>query len=474
MPSSDGLPTPARYYAMTVVILGTAMSVLDGTIVNLALPQITRDLQASAAQAIWVINAYQIAILAFLLPCAALGDLVGYRRVYLSGLLLFTLASLGCAFAPSLSALTATRTVQGLGAAGIMSVSAALIRLIYPKDQLGRGVAINSMAVAASSVAGPSFAAGILSVASWPWLFAVNLPLGIVVLVLGYRSLPRNPQGNGKTRLSWIDVLLNALMFSLIFLGVDTLGARGSLAAGTSISGAGLLLLGIAVGILYLRRQARQPLPVFPVDLMRIPVFALSMCTSVTAFTAQMLSYVALPFLLLDAYGRTPLQAGALITAWPLAIVAIAPLVGRTIGRIPDGTLGGVGLGVLSLGLALVALLPGAPADADIVWRLVVCGIGFGLFQSPNNHTIVTSAPLHRSGGASGMLGTARLTGQTLGAVIVAIIFSLADPHNGQGPTIALGLAAGFAAIAGVFSTMRLRTAPESRPDAGKNDTLLD
>ena len=474
MPSSDGLPTPARHYAMAVVILGTAMSVLDGTIVNLALPQITRDLQASAAQAIWVINAYQIAILAFLLPCAALGDLIGYRRVYLSGLLLFTLASLGCAFAPSLSALTATRTIQGLGAAGIMSVSAALIRLIYPKDQLGRGVAINSMAVAASSVAGPSFAAGILSVASWPWLFAVNLPLGIVVLVLGYRSLPRNPLGNGKTRLSWIDVLLNALMFSLIFLGVDTLGARGSLATGTSISGAGLLLLGIAVGILYLRRQARQPLPVFPVDLMRIPVFALSMCTSVTAFTAQMLSYVALPFLLLDAYGRTPLQAGALITAWPLAIVAIAPLVGRTIGRIPDGTLGGVGLGVLSLGLALVALLPGAPADADIVWRLVVCGIGFGLFQSPNNHTIVTSAPLHRSGGASGMLGTARLTGQTLGAVIVAIIFSLADPHNGQGPAIALGLAAGFAAIAGVFSTMRLRTAPESRPDAGKNDTLLD
>lgn len=471
MPDGDGLPTPARYYAMAVVILGIAMSVLDGTIVNLALPKIARDLHASAAQAIWVINAYQIAILAFLLPCAALGDLVGYRRVYLSGLSLFTLASLGCAFAPSLPVLAATRAIQGLGAAGIMSVNAALVRLIYPREQLGRGVAINSMAVAASSVAGPSFAAGILSIASWPWLFAVNLPLGLVVLVLGYRSLPRNPSGNGKTRLSWSDVLLNALMFSLIFLGVDALGARGTLSTGTStLSGSALLLLGIVVGVIYLRRQARQTLPVFPVDLMRIPVFALSMCTSVTAFTAQMLAYVALPFLLLDAYGRTPLQAGALITAWPLVIVAIAPLVGRAIGRVADGTLGGIGLAILSIGLASLALLPDRPADVDIVWRLAVCGVGFGLFQSPNNHTIVTSAPLHRSGGASGMLGTARLTGQTLGAVIVAIIFSVADPHNGHGPTIALGLAAGFAAIAGVFSTMRLRTAPNSPLDIGKDD----
>jgi DHA2 family multidrug resistance protein-like MFS transporter len=183
------------------------------------------------------------------------------------------------------------------------------------------------------------------------------------------------------------------------------------------------------------------------------------MCTSVTSFAAQTLSYVALPFLFLDAYGRTPVQAGALITAWPLAIIVVAPLVGRMIGRIHDGTLGGIGLCTMSAGLALLALLPERPADADIIWRLVLCGIGFGLFQSPNNHTIVTSAPLHRSGGASGMLGTARLTGQALGAVIVAVIFSIADPHNGHGPTVALGISAGLAAIAGIFSTLRLRTA---------------
>jgi DHA2 family multidrug resistance protein-like MFS transporter len=230
------------------------------------------------------------------------------------------------------------------------------------------------------------------------------------------------------------------------------------LSAGSSIAlGAALVLLGAAVGVVYLRRQWRRPLPVFPLDLLRIPVFALSMCTSITAFTAQTLSYVALPFLLLDAYGRTPLQAGALITSWPLAIFVVAPLVGRMIGRIPDGKLGGLGLGIMSAGLALTACLPDRPADADIIWRLALCGIGFGLFQSPNNHTIVTSAPMHRSGGASGMLGTARLTGQTFGAVLIAVVFSVADPHNGHGPTLALGLAAGFAAVAGVFSSLRLR-----------------
>ncbi|MDR2451832.1 MAG: MFS transporter [Candidatus Accumulibacter sp.] len=454
---------------MAAVIVGIALTMLDGTLINLALPKITHDLSATAAQTVWIINAYQIAILSFLLPLAALGDRIGYRRVYRAGLALFTLAVLGClicAFLSSLPALVAMRAVQGVGAAGMMSVNTALVRLIYPRKLLGRGVAFNSMIVAASSVAGPSIAAGLLSVAPWHWLFAIDLPFGIVVATL-VRFLPKNPPGNADVTenksLSWVDVLLNALMFAPIFLGADILGARESssmLSAASSIAlGIALVLLGGAVGVVYLRRQWRRPLPVFPLDLLRIPIFALSMCTSVTAFTAQTLSYVALPFLLLDAYGRTPPQAGALITAWPLAIFVVAPLAGRLIGRIPDGKLGGLGLGILSLGLALTACLPERPDNADIIWRLALCGVGFGLFQSPNNHTIVTSAPLHRSGGASGMLGTARLTGQTFGAVLIATIFSVADPHNGHGPTLALGLAAGFAAVAGVFSTLRLRAA---------------
>ena len=457
----DGLDQPARQRAMLVIILGIMVAVLDGTIVNLALPGIARELQASPSHAIWVVNAYQIATLVMLLPLASLGDLVGYRRVYLAGMAVFTVSSIGATFADSLATLIAARTFQGLGAAGIMSVNAALVRLTFPSALLGRGMAINSMVVATSSVAGPSVAAAILSVASWPWLFAINVPLGAITLALGLRALPFNRVAPAAgLRFSPIDVALNVLMFSLVFLGVDRLGVReGSVAGGGSQVSAWLILLaGVAVGFVYLRRQRTLAVPLFPIDLLRIPVFALSMGTSVAAFCAQMLAYIALPFLLLEVYGRSHIEAGLLITAWPLAIVAMAPIAGRLIGRYPDGLLGGIGLGLLAIGLALLAALPAHPGNADIAWRMALCGLGFGLFQSPNNHTIVTSPPAHRSGAASGMLGTARLTGQTLGAVVLAGVFSIWSPHGGHGPMVALVLAACCAGLAAVFSSLRLKT----------------
>jgi DHA2 family multidrug resistance protein-like MFS transporter len=455
---TDGLDQPQRGRAMLVIILGITVAVLDGTIVNLALPGIARELHADPAKAIWVVNAYQIAILIMLLPLASLGDRVGYRRVYLVGMVLFAASSLAATFADSLGTLIAARALQGLGAAGLMSVNAALVRLIYPARLLGRGMAINSMVVATASVAGPSVAAAILSVASWPWLFALNVPLGVLVLWLGAQSLPANVAAAhaAGSRFSWIDVLLNMLMFSLIFVGADRLGVREG-GQGPSPSAWLLLLGGVAVGFVYLRRQCKLSVPLFPVDLLRIPVFALSMGTSVGAFCAQMLAFISLPFLLLDTYGRTHFEAGLLITAWPLAIVVMAPIAGRLIGRYPDGLLGGIGLALLASGLALLAMLPEQPGNFDIVWRMALCGMGFGLFQSPNNHTIVTSPPPHRSGAASGMLGTARLTGQTLGAVLLAGIFGFWAPHDGKGQIIALTLAACFAAVAAVCSSLRTR-----------------
>ena len=463
-PARDGLPQPARGRAMLVIILGITLAVLDSSIVNLALPGIARELQASAAHSLWVVNAYQMATLVMLLPLASLADRIGYRRVYLVGMGVFVLASVVAMLADSLGTLIAARTVQGLGAAGILSVNAALVRMIYPRALLGRGMAVNSMVVAISSVAGPSVAAGILALASWPWLFALNVPLGLFTLWLGRRALPDNAVAAGGAPIRALDELLNVLMFTLIFLGSERVGLRGANGAPADLFG-GLALLGagVAVGGWYLRRQWHLRAPLFPVDLLRIPVFALSMAASVSAFCAQMLGSLALPFLLLEGFGRTPWQAGLLITAWPLATVVVAPLAGRLIGRHPDGLLGGIGMGVFASGLLLLATLPAHPADLDMVWRLALCGAGFALFQSPNNHTIVTSAPLARSGAASGMLGTARLTGQTTGAVILAALFNVWPPQNGQGEMAALALAAALAGLAAVFSTLRVRTAPGVR-----------
>jgi len=460
----DGLPPPERYWAMAVIILGIALSVLDGAIVNLALPGIARDLQVAAADSVLVVNAYQIATLALLLPCAALGDRVSYRRVYLSGLAVYTLASAVCVMSTSLTVLIVARAVQGLGAAGIMGVNPALVRLTYPGNLLGRGIALNSIVVATSAVAGPTIAAAILSVASWPWLFALNVPLGLVLLALGWRALPANPPRVAPPpRLHPVDVALNILFFGFMFMGMNILAGSAGTFAPHAPTGAGLVAvaIGVVLGLVYFRRQRDEPAPLLPVDLLRIPIFALSMATSVSAFAAQTLAFVALPFLMLDGWHLSPIQAGLLLTAWPCGVVVSAPIAGALIGRWHGGLLGGIGLAALCAGLTLLAFMPEAPSGADVVWRLLVCGLGFGLFQSPNNHTIVTSAPLHRAGGASGMLATARITGQAGGAVLVAFVFALAGT---AGPRAALGLAALFAAASGLFSMARTRR-PADRPD---------
>jgi MFS transporter, DHA2 family, multidrug resistance protein len=461
----DGLPAPARYWSMVVIILGIALTVLDGSMVNLALPGIARDLHAAPADSILVVNAYQIATLALLLPCAALGDRAHYRQVYLGGMAVYAAGALACVLAPSLPMLIAARALQGVGAAGIMAVNPALVRLTYPSSMLGRGIALNSVVVATSAVAGPTVAAAVLSVASWHWLFGLNIPLGLLLLVLGTRALPRNTaRAVAPPRLRIADVVLNALFFGLLFMGMNMLSgsAGGTAHSAPPLTGVALLAAGLAVGTFYVRRQRRQALPLLPVDLLRIRVFALSMATSVSAFAAQVLTFIALPFLMLDVWHLSALHAGLLLTAWPCGVVLVAPLAGALIGRYQGGLLAGIGLALLCAGTWLVALMDGQPSTVQVAWRLLVCGIGFGLFQSPNNHIIVTSAPLSRSGAASGMLATARIAGQTTGAVLVTLIFSLAGTDGGLGPRAAIGVAALLSAGAAVLSVARAHKRPPS------------
>ena len=449
----DGLPKPRRYWSILAIWLAISMAVLDSSIANVALPTIARELDASAAVSVWIINAYQLAITALLLPLAALGDRIGYRRVYLPGLGIFIVGSVGCALAHNLALLIGARMIQGIGAAAIMSMNAALVRATYPQAVLGKGMGYNALVLSVAAAAGPTIAALILSVASWSWLFMINVPFGLAAMFIGVRALPHSTGHGGRP--NYISAALSALALSALVFGIETI-SRGELRMGLP-----LLLVGLSSGALLVRRDWTRPAPLLPLDLLRIPIFALSIATSTTTFAAQMLALVVLPFLLQGVLDRSVMETGLLMTAWPLAVGVTAPLAGRLADRYPAGLLGGIGLVAFALGLLSLSMLGTSTANADILWRMALCGAGFGFFQSPNNRTIVTAAPRARSGATGGMLATARLLGQTCGAVAVAAGFH--SMGLGSAPLL-LRTAAVAAVVAAVISMMRLRVSATPQP----------
>lgn len=447
---SDGLPTPQRYWAMAAMTVALIMAVLDGVVANIALPTIQREFAVDAAGAIWVVNAYQLAVTVSLFPLASLGDIIGYRKVYWFGLAVFTVASLACALSPNLPVLTAARVLQGIGGAGIMSVNLALVRHIYPSTHLGRGVGYNAMIVAVSSAAGPSIAALILSVASWPWLFAVNVPLGLAALVVAARAMPvSNPAGH---RFDWLSAALNAATLGLLivgFKGVD--GSQPAWQVAVELAAA------LVLGTILVRRELAQAAPLLPVDLLRRPVFALSVVTSVCSFAAQNIVFVAMPFFFEDVLHRSLAESGLLMTPWPLMVALVAPISGRLADRYEPTRLAAAGLALFATGLALMALLPPDPSTLDMVWRMALAGFGFGLFQTPNNKVLVSSAPKERSGGASGIQATGRLLGQTLGAATVGLVFTAIGKADGS--VVVLWLGAGLCLVACLTGIFRRRPA---------------
>ncbi len=444
--------TPLEFRGMVAILLSIALATLDTAIANTALPAIAADLNASPAASVWIINAYQLAAVATLLPLAALGGVIGHRKVYLGGLILFVVASALCTFSWSLPTLTIARVLQGLGAAAIMSVNAALISSIFSYERLGRGLGMNALVVGTSFAAGPTIASLVLSVANWPWLFAINIPIGIFALVFAWNSLPASKAGT--LTFDRITALLNVITFGALIFALSEATQLGSMT--TVMIALGFFVVG---GALMLKREAGHPAPMFPLDLLKRPMFALSALTAFCSFATQGLAFVSLPFFFETTLGRDPVQTGFLMTPWSVIVAMIAPFAGRLSDRYAPGLLGGIGLAILCAGMISLALMPADASAWEIGARMVLCGLGFGFFQAPNQKALMTSAPKNRASGASGTIATARLIGQATGAALVALSFGISSEH---GPVLALSIGACFAAVGSIASGLRLVTKHET------------
>lgn len=444
----DGLPFPQRIWAVVAIGFALCMSVLDINISTVILPTLAHDFEVSPSVITWIVNGYQLAIVVSLLSFSALGEILGYRKVFLSGIAMFCVTSLVCALSDSFWTLTIARVFQGFSASAITSVNTAQLRLIYPKRQIGRGMGINAMVIAISAAAGPSVASGILSIASWHWLFAINLPLGLIAWLLGMKYLP-NQKELSKRKFDVISGIANAITFGLLIYTMDGFAHHERY----DYLIVQLVIL-IVVGTYYIRRQLGQESPLLPLDLLKIPIFRLSILTSVCSFTAQMLAMISLPFFLQNTLGHSEVMTGLLLTPWPLATLFAAPAAGYLVERIHPGILGSIGMMIFCIGLYSLSTLDAGSSIVSICLRLALCGIGFGLFQTPNNSTMIASAPKMRSGGASGMMGMARLMGQTFGTTLVALLFSWVA--SGKNTEVCLITGSVFALIAAIVSSLRL------------------
>jgi len=355
----EGLAAPRRWLAVASVSLGTILTTISGSIMNVALPTLAVDFDVSPSSTVLVVTIYQLVLMMTLLPFSALGDRIGHRRIYQYGQMVFVAATLLSFFANSLPFLVLVRGFQAVGAAGALSVSAALIREIYPTGQLGRGLAFNTVMAASFASAAPSVGGAILSVARWPWLFAALVPFGLFSILIGRRSLP-----DPVVHHSAFDVpgaVLCAATFGLTVAGIES-GLHGD----SPVISFAIVLLGVAIGVVFVRRELVQRRPMLPVDLLRRRDIGLPMIGLFAAYLASMIVTVNLPFRLQHGFHFSPASVGAVLAVWPLVMMFVAPASGMMSDRYPAALLGGIGMMIAVAGLVCLALLPASPTWLDV------------------------------------------------------------------------------------------------------------
>ncbi|WP_157071327.1 MFS transporter [Curtobacterium ammoniigenes] len=406
-----------RMLALLGLLLSMFMTNLDSSIVNVALPTLTRALHANAADTVWVTTAFLLALSCSLPMAISVARRVGRRQLFLIGMPLFTIASLCCSLAPTLDVLILSRVFQGASSSLLFAVVIPSYRRLFPPQRLGFVLGLNAMIVALGTCAGPTLGGLILGQLGWPWLFLINVPIGVASALLVLVGMPHTP--NPGVRLDVPGAIVAGAAIASFLLGVHQLSA-----ARTAPLGGCLILLTGLLGWAFVARERRAAEPVLPLRMFSTPML-LALQAAFWSFFGQGVAFVALPFLFQTAYGATPLQSALLFTPWPLVIVVIAPISGRLADAWSPTVLATGGLVLFTLGLLWLARLGQHPAVVVVLAAAAFTGFGFAVFQSPNNREIMASAPGDLSGPAAGTLNINRTLSQSAGAGAVSMALAL-------------------------------------------------
>ncbi|MDO5667909.1 MAG: MFS transporter [Alcaligenaceae bacterium] len=439
---SEGIPKPRRYWAVTAILLAIAISVMDASIANLALPTISKELNIPPHLSIWVVNAYLVTLIATTIPLSALGERVGFIYMFRGGIIIFMCGSILCALSTNLPMLIVGRVINGLGGAVMMSIFGAMMRHIYPPKEIANGISINAMTVGITAVLSPGLGAFILSISSWQWIFVFAIPLCLISLLFSH-FLPKVKAITSPY--DYQSAILNIITLGSFITGLDLVSNNTSL---------GLSLLSIAAigGTILWRRSAKQTAPLFPVDLFRISTFKYAVIVSALCFGAAASAMLALPFFYENTIGLTTKTVGMLFMAWPIGSTLMARPSAYLSSKYPASILAAIGSCIMLSAIVTLALLPKDAYLGFYALCMFFSGLGFGFIQTPNNKTILLSTPLNRSGATGALQSGARVFGQSVGAAFVAICFHLSATH---GVYIALIISITALAISAIINLLR-------------------
>ena len=414
--------TGNKWATFAIVAVGVFMATLDTSIVNVSLPAIAHYFEVPLGAAVeWIVIAYLVSVAALLLSVGRLADLVGRKTIWLTGLGLFTLASLACGAAPNLPALIVARAFQGVGGACLMAISPAMLTSAFPPEQRGRAIGLNAVTVGLGISTGPTLGGLITEHSSFRYIFLLNLPIGVLGWIAAYMLLPKQPR---PERSSIHFDVLGALYLAVALASLTAGVSLGNELGWTDTLPLSLLGLVFVSGVAFAFHERSHAHPVVDFSLFRQRTFASACVSLLLSFIASFSVSVMLPFYFEQLRGWGSALTGLMLTPYPLTLALVGPFAGALADRIGTRWLAAGGMLILATGLCLLSQLGTDNSKVDIIIRVLIAGFGQAVFQSPNNSALMGSAPKQRQGLASGMLATGRVVGQSLSVAVSVAVFT--------------------------------------------------